>query len=57
MRQRIKAPCISMMVGLTWRPECGHRGQEQITDAVTVHASTTPETQQRDGMERKDSKQ
>lgn len=34
-----------MLVGLTWRPEGGHRGQQQITDAVTVHASATPETQ------------
>lgn len=30
-------------MGPTWRPEGRHRGQEQITDAVTVHASTTPE--------------
>lgn len=37
-----------MVVGLTWRPESGHRGQQQITDAVTVHASATPETQHTD---------
>lgn len=34
-----------MLVGLTWRPESGHRGQQQIADAVAVHASATPETQ------------
>lgn len=40
-----------MLVGLTWRPESGHRGQQQITDAVTVHASATPETQHADATE------
>lgn len=40
-----------MLVGLTWRPEGGHRGQQQITDAVTVHASATPETRHADGAE------
>lgn len=35
---------MSAMAGLTWRPERGHRGQQQIADAVTVHASTTPAT-------------
>lgn len=42
-------------MGLTWRPERGHRGEQQITDAVTVHASTTPETKQRGGTEGKES--
>jgi len=47
-KQRNDTPCMSLMVGLTWRPECGHRGEQQITDAVTVHTCTTPATKQRE---------
>lgn len=38
---------ITLMTVPTWRPEGGHRGEQQITDAVTVHASTKPGTKQK----------
>lgn len=43
---------MSVKVGLTWSPQRGHRGEQQITDAVTVHTSTTPETE-REEMEQR----
>lgn len=35
-----------MVIVLTWCPEGRHRGEQQITDAVAVHDSTTPEDTQ-----------
>lgn len=41
----------AMATRLTWRPQGGHRGEQQITDAVTVHAATPPKTKHMGGAE------